>query len=382
MTDQTFLPRSAVARVARALPFWSSLMLVPLAWVAAAYGGWTIALLPLCTWFLFALLDAALGLETANADPATPGADLRWYRLITLIWAPVQTATLFGILWYVTATAHLTRIEEWALFAALGIMSGTIGINYAHELMHQKPKAERWMADILLAMVLYSHFRSEHLLVHHRHVATPRDPVTARFSEGFHRYFLRVLTTCPPSAFRAEAAMQARKGRHWTHRSNPVWRYGALQIGFGVLAAAIGGFWGLFLFGTQAFWAVWQLELVNYVEHYGLTRRHLGGGKYEHVLPRHSWNANHKASNWLLINLQRHSDHHYKPDRRFPLLQAHDDAAAPQLPYSYSVMTTAALIPPLWRRIMNPRVRAWRAANYPDIVEWGPYDRATNPVPV
>ncbi len=381
MTDQTFLPRSTTAHLARALPFWSSLLLIPLAWTSAVLGGWTIALLPVATWYLVALLDAALGLETGNADPETGVDDLRWYRLITLIWAPVQAATLFGILWYVTTTGHLHWAEEWLLFAALGIVSGTIGITYSHELMHQKPKVERWLGDILLAMVLYSHFRSEHLLVHHRYVATPRDPVTARFSEGFHRFFLRVLTSCPPSAFRAEAAMLARKGQPWWAAGNPFWRYAALQLAFLALAFAIGGFWGLFLFATQAFWAIWQLELVDYVEHYGLTRRHLGDGKYEHVLPRHSWNANHKASNWLLINLQRHSDHHYKPDRRFPLLQAHDAEDAPQLPYSYAVMTMAALVPPFWRRIMNPRVRAWRARYYPDIEAWGPYDRATNPAP-
>ena len=104
------------------------------------------------------------------------------------------------------------------------------------------------------------------------------------------------------------------------------------------LAFALGGWTGLALFAQQAFVAVWQLELVDYVEHYGLTRRHLGSGKYKHVLPRHSWNAAHKASNWLLINLQRHSDHHYKPDRRFPLLQSHAEDAAPQLPYGYPVM--------------------------------------------
>ena len=97
----------------------------------------------------------------------------------------------------------------------------------------------------------------------------------------------------------------------------------------------------------QAFTAIWQLELVNYIEHYGLTRRHLGNGRYEHVLPRHSWNAEHRASNWLLINLQRHSDHHYKPDRRFPVLQTYPKGEAPQLPYGYPLMTMAAMVPPL-----------------------------------
>ncbi|SHI79736.1 alkane 1-monooxygenase [Wenxinia saemankumensis] len=379
MTAQAPTPFAGRARLRAALPFWLSLGLIPLAWFVAGRGGWTIALLPIATWWLFILLDALLGAEERNADPGTAEAELRWYRLVTYLWLPAQVVTLFGILAWVTRSDHLDPVGQWALFAALGILSGTIGINYSHELMHQKPRWERWLADILLAMVLYSHFRSEHLLVHHRHVGTPRDPVTARYGEGFYRFFLRVLRQSPVSAFRAEAAMQARRSRPWWHRSNPFWRYWALQGGFVLLALVLGGPWGLFLFLTQAFWAVFQLELVNYVEHYGLTRRHLGGGRYEHVLPRHSWNADHKASNWLLINLQRHSDHHYKPDRRFPLLQTYADEEAPQLPYGYPVMTLAALVPPLWRRVMNTRVRDWRARYYPDIADWRPYNRGTLP---
>ena len=131
----------------------------------------------------------------------------------------------------------------------------------------------------------------------------------------------------------------------------------------------------------QAFVAVWQLELVNYIEHYGLTRKHLGQGEYEHVGPHHSWNATHMASNWLLINLQRHSDHYTKPDQRFLLSQDQDEASAPQLPYGYHIMTVFAMIPSLWRRKMNPRVQQWRKMYYPEITNWQPYDKAMNPVP-
>jgi alkane 1-monooxygenase len=247
--------------------------------------------------------------------------------------------------------------------------------------MHQKSRGERLLADLLLAMVLYSHFRSEHLLVHHRYVGTPRDPVTARYNEGFHRFYPRVLIGCLRSAFRAERELLARKGKPWSDPSNPFFRYWALQLGMLVLAYLLGGIDGVVLFIVQAGVAIWQLELVNYVEHYGLTRKHLGDGKYEHVLPRHSWNAAHKASNWLLINLQRHSDHHYKPDRRFPLLQNYTEHDAPQLPFGYPIMTMAAMVPPLWRRVMNPRVRQWRRVNYPEITDWTPYNKALNPEP-
>lgn len=381
MSSNVTIGKAELGRFWRVLPFWSSLVVIPLAWLAAWQGGWTIALLPIVAWYLYTLLDMVLGLELGNADPDTPEVTLFWYRLVTLIWAPVQIGTIFGILAYVTGTDHLGLFEQWALFAMLGIVSGTIGINYSHELMHQKPKAERWLADILLASVIYSHFRSEHLLVHHRYVGTPRDTVTARYGESFYRFFLRVLVESVVSAFRAERAMLSRRGLPWWHRSNPFWKYLALQASFAGLAIWIGGIWGLFLWTVQAFWAVLQLELVNYIEHYALTRRHLGDGKYEHVLPRHSWNSAHKASNWLLINLQRHSDHHYKPDRRFPLLQNHDKDEAPQLPHGYPIMTMAALVPPLWRRVMHPRVRAWRQGFYPDITDWRAYDKGATPMP-
>ena len=147
------------------------------------------------------------------------------------------------------------------------------------------------------------------------------------------------------------------------------------------LAVALGGWWGLGLFVWQAFVAIWQLELTNYVEHYGLSRKHLGDGRYEPVRPRHSWNASHKATNWLLINLQRHSDHHVKPDRRFPLLHTHGSDQAPQLPFGYPAMTIMAMVPPLWRRRMNPRVRAWRRQFYPEVTDWGPYNRGELPMP-
>ncbi|HSG56826.1 MAG TPA: alkane 1-monooxygenase [Paracoccaceae bacterium] len=376
-----FIPADHLTRITRALPFWMSLMLIPVAWLGAVQGGWTVLLLPLVTWYFTTLLDALLGLNTENADPATEESKLTWYRAITLIWAPAQFLTLFGLIWYVTHTGHLSSLEKIGLFFGVGVISGTVGINYSHELMHQKNKTERTMGDLLLAMVLYSHFRSEHLLVHHRYVGTPRDPVTARYNEGFHRFFRRVLRQSLISAFKAEREMLARRDLPWTDLSNPFFRYWALQGAMLLLAFLLGGWSGLALFLWQAWIAISQLELVNYIEHYGLTRKHLGDGKYEHVKPQHSWNAAHKASNWLLINLQRHSDHHYKPDRRFPLLQTYTQAEAPQLPHGYPLMTLAALVPPVWRRIMSPHVRRWREMYYPEITDWKPYNKALNPPP-
>ncbi len=375
------IPAADMAKFQNALPFWLSLGLIPLAWVGAIYGGWTVLLLPIMTWYLISALDAAIGLNLNNGDLEATDDDLFWYRLITMIWAPLQFITIFGLIAYVGSTTHLGTWEKIGLFFGFGVINGTIGINYSHELMHQKNKLERHMADALLGMVLYSHYRSEHLLVHHRYIGTPRDPVTARMDESFYQFYPRVLRASFLSALRAEKAMLDRKDLPASDLSNPFWKYAAIQGAFLFLALILGGWSGLGLFLLQASVAIWQLELVNYIEHYGLTRKHLSEGKYEHVQPRHSWNAAHKASNWLLINLQRHSDHHYKPDRRFPILQNYTEADAPQLPFGYPIMTMAAMVPPLFRRVMHPRVHKWREMYYPEITDWTPYNKATNPLP-
>ncbi len=364
-----------------ALPFWISLALIPLVVVAARYGGWALLLPPATIWWATSILDGILGRNKENLDPDTPEKNLFWYRLITLIWLPIQIVMIFGAIWYVTHTDSLQLWEKFTLIFGIGVVSGSVGTVYAHELLHQTNRLERALADLLLATVLYSHFRTEHLLVHHPHVGTPRDAVTARYNEGFHRFFARVLHQVPRSAWAAEKARLKRRNLPVTSLQNPFWRYGLLQ-GIALFSAWLVGGWagvGFFLF--HALVVIWQLELTNYVEHYGLTRKYLGDGKYEHVKPHHSWNSDHKVTNWQFINLQRHSDHHFKPRRRFPLLQTYDSDTAPLLPYGYPLMTTAAMFPPVWRRIMNPRVREWRRQYYPEIDDWRPYKEGSLPMP-
>lgn len=363
-----------------ALPFWSSLALVPITIFTVSQGGFWFVIPALILWYGVTMMDEIAGTFKVNADPNTQEDALFWYKLITMIWPFVQFGTLFWAIYYLSRS----DFALWEIIGAafsIGMLTGTVGINYSHELMHQSDKKERLLADVLLSMVLYSHFRSEHLQVHHRYVGTPRDPVTARFGESFYKYFQRVFVGCYKSAFHVEKAKLDRVNKPWTDKSNPFWLYWGLQTAMVLLAVVIGGWIGLLVFLYQAFVAISHLELTNYVEHYGLTRKHLGHGKYEHVQPHHSWNADHRASNWLLINLQRHSDHHYKPNRRFPLLQTYDAATAPQLPFGYPVMVLSALSPRLWKRSMNPRVRAWRDKYYPEITDWLPYNKGTTDLP-
>lgn len=92
----------------------------------------------------------------------------------------------------------------------------------------------------------------------------------------------------------------------------------------------------------------------NYIEHYGLLRQKDVNGKYERVLPEHSWNNNNIVTNLFLYQLQRHSDHHAFPTRPFQALRHFDEA--PELPNGYASMLLPALIPAWWSKIMDQRV--------------------------
>ncbi|MFC3119671.1 alkane 1-monooxygenase [Jhaorihella thermophila] len=364
-----------------AWPYWMTLAFVPLVLLALWQGGWTIALIPFYGWVLMPLLDLLVGGSEENADPDTPESELFWFKLLTWIWFPLEFALVFGAIWAITRVGGYGTVEEWALMFGIGVTTGTVGIVHAHELFHKPGRFERNLGDLLMALVLYGHFRTEHLLVHHPWVGTPRDTVTARYNEGFHRFFPRVLWQGPQSAWRAERAKLARAGRSAFHPSNPIWKYILLQAMFLALAFAIGGWKGVGLFAFQALVAVWQLELTNYVEHYGLTRRYLGEGRYEPPALHHSWDSAHRLSGLLLLNLQRHADHHIHPQRRYPLLQIYGPERVPRLPTGYPPLTAMAMIPPLWRRVFNPRVRAWRRFYYPDIEDWTAYKTLSLPMP-
>lgn len=360
----------------KALPFASSFVLIPLVLVAAIQGGWWILAPFLFGWFVISMMDGVLSLDTDNIDPATRDSLLFWHKLVTWAWVPAQASLILATLWIATR-GHLGTGESIAAALGLGLATGGIGITFAHEMVHQRNRWERWAGEFLLSSVAYGHFATEHVHGHHVHVGTPRDPVSARKGENFYAFFVRAVVGSLVSAWRIDRDRLVRRGRPVWHGTNPFWRYGLGTAAWLATAYAIGGWWAVGLFGVQAFMAIFQLEAVNYVEHYGLQRRLLANGRFERVQPHHSWNAAQRFSNWLLINLQRHSDHHHRPDRRFPLLQHHSWTTAPQLPASYSLMIALATNPPLWFHVMDRRVERWRETFYPGVEDWQDYDRGT-----
>ena len=274
------------------------------------------------------------------------------------LWLPTQLAIMvFGA--YKVGFDSITTLEFIGISLSTGIVTGGIGITIAHELMHRQGSFERAIAEILMTSVSYTHFCIEHVYGHHRNVATPEDPATSRFGESVYQFLPRTLFGTLKSAWVLERDRCQRTNIHALSLKNKRFRHALfLGIVYGFLALFTNWF-VLAYFVIQSFIAVFLLEVINYVEHYGLQRRLLESGRYERVLPKHSWNSTHRLTSFYLFNLPRHADHHYLASRPYYNLRHMEDS--PQLPAGYATMLILALFPPLWKKIMDPRVKAWNA---------------------
>ena len=235
-------------------------------------------------------------------------------------------------------------------------MVGGFCINLGHELGHKRTAVERWLTKIILAPTFYGHFTIEHNRGHHRDVATFADPASARMGESIWRFVLREMPGAFRRAWQLERTRLANDGLPFWSLHNELIQPALITFGlWTALALWLGP--GVILFLLPAsLWANFQLTTANYIEHYGLLRVAEASGRPERCEPRHSWNSNHVFSNWAVFHLQRHSDHHAHPLRRYQSLRHFDDA--PQLPNGYFGMFTAAYIPPLWFALMDARLVA------------------------
>jgi alkane 1-monooxygenase len=347
----------------RALPHLAGFLLPPALVLGAAFGG-VGTFLPLALVLgVLPILDRLSGVNAANAGAeAGPLSENVWFRAITWLWVPVHAAML---VWGASTAASgaLTYVELAGLTISTGVIAGTIGITFAHELIHRPGRFERALGELLLSLTSYAHFAIEHVYGHHRRVGTPDDPATARLGESLYRFLPRCVSGSLRSAAAIEAHRLAKRGRPAFHWSNRFYRYALVQIALYAGAAWLWGPAGVLFVAGQAVLAFLLLETINYIEHYGLMRDEIAPGRFERVAPRHSWNSSHRVSNWLLINLARHSDHHLTAAKRYQVLD--HLAGAPQLPAGYGAMFVAAIIPPIWRRVMDPRVAAARQADPP-----------------
>lgn len=348
---------------------WLIGLVVPsLAFVA--YGGWRLTdvgaffwMGPLVVLVIVPAIDLFVGLDRSNPpdDMIESLENDRYYRWITYAFIPLQyVAFLAGMYLIVQGDpfggGDLSLIDKIGLSATIGFIGG-IGINTAHELGHKREVNERWLSKIALAQSFYGHFYIEHNRGHHVRVATPEDPASSRFGENFYQFWPRTVGGSVKSAWGVEKKRYARKKTHPFHLGNDVlnaWAMSAVLFGAVIIWLGAGVIPFLIL---QAILGFSLLEIVNYMEHYGMKRQLVGPeGKqrFERVTPAHSWNSNNIATNVLLYHLQRHSDHHANPTRRYQTLR--DYKESPVLPTGYAGMIVIALLPPVWRRVMDHRV--------------------------
>jgi alkane 1-monooxygenase len=341
---------------------WLLGIIVPLSpflaffWVTVTGFGALWYLGPLLVFGLFPLLDMAIGLDRTNPPDSVLKflEQDRYYRWCTYVFIPIQYAGLVFACW-MWASGDLSLAENIGLALTMAVVGG-IAINTAHELGHKRANSEKWLSRVALAQTGYGHFFIEHNRGHHVKVATPEDPASSRLGEGFWAFLPRTVVGSLRSAWGIETARLDRLGKsHWGIHNDILSAWAMTVVLFGGLTLAFGLVVLPYLL-VQAVIGFSLLEVVNYLEHYGLLRQKREDGRYERCLPEHSWNSNNVASNVLLYHLQRHSDHHANPTRRYQALRHVDEA--PQLPTGYAGMIVLAWFPPLWRRVMDPRLLA------------------------
>lgn len=316
------------------------------------------------------LADYIIGEDPDNVDDKQAAilSEEFYYRLITYLWTFFQVMFLF---WgaYVIAVSAMEPLF-WAAFVfSFALVTGGIGITVAHELGHKKSKTERVYSRVILMTVCYMHFYIEHNRGHHVYVATPRDPATSRKGEPFYRFWWRSVFGSYFSAWKLEKGRLERKAiPFWSLNNEMIW-YTVLPIVFAGVLTLLASLmlnrvvWEVpIFFFTQSVLAFTLLEIVNYIEHYGIVRRKVSPDRYERVNHMHSWNSNHRLSNFFLFQLQRHSDHHANAIKRYQVLQHHEES--PQLPSGYPAMILLATFHPLWFKWMNPKLAAWEKEVY------------------
>ena len=317
-----------------------------------------------------AALDILVGIDASfplNIQDTEPSQSRAWQFTLWL-WVPAQAVIVLCGLLTVTQEA-LTVRNLYLVTASIGVTNGIFCVPVAHELMHRKNRFEQALAEFLMTMVSYPHFCIEHVHGHHRNVGTDRDPATARFGESFYSFYQRSVFGGVISAWKLETnRLRQHRGAILSYHNRMLRYLTSLVLLYATIHYTCG--WvGIIFFASQGIIAFSTLEMINYIQHYGLTRYEITPGHYERVMPWHSWNSNHRISNWLLVNLPRHADHHFQTARNYYLLRHAGDA--PQLPNGYFGIFLLPLFPPLWRYIMDPRVEVWRRTHgfYTDLID-------------
>lgn len=322
--------------------------------------GWVVWLPMIIAWIIIPLSELILKPSPTNMSAAEEEMAKKDVAYDILLYAVVvmQYVALFYFLQGMKNDT-LPWYDVAGRVAVMGLLCGTFGINVGHELGHRVNKFERALAKALLLSSLYMHFFTEHNKGHHKRVATPEDPSSARYGEAIYTFYFRTIIFSYISAWHIANDEVRKNGKSVFSLHNEMVQNTIIQA---ALLLAVFYFFSPMVtlyFLVAATMGILLLETVNYIEHYGLQRKQTTDGKYERAMPVHSWNSNHMLGRIFLFELSRHSDHHYMASRKYQILRHHDDA--PQMPTGYPGMMLLSLLPPAWFYVMNKRVKATQA---------------------
>ena len=372
-SNETDVAQRIEPSVLNALPHYLPLGIFPLIVAAAIYGGWWL-LPPFVFMSVAGPLDRALGVDGRNMDlEKTPERRLFLHNLPVWIWAFLWPPTLVFGMWQILVGDRFA-IWECVLLAIVLTMEAQAVFVVGHELVHRRSVWERWLGEFLLSSASYPQYATEHVYIHHARVGTPHDLGSAPKGESFWRYFPREVASNLTNSWKVVRERLARRRLPLWHYSNPFWRYGIAVAFWYALVYWMSGLWAVPVFAFLGLCCVFSMKISNYFQHYGLRRVRLPNGRWEKVMPRHSWSADWKFSNWMFFNMQRHADHHAAASRHYPLLQVRGADESPELPGTYADMMNIVLRPRRWFAKMDPLVDQWRERFYPEIDDWSAYD--------
>lgn len=355
-----------------ALPHYLPLLIFPLLFFAALYGGfWLLG--PFVFMSVAGFLDRVFGVDGLNMNPK--GISERrfiWYNMPVWGWAILWPPTLIFGLWQIFGAAPYPIWQKVCLALLLTMEAQAVFV-VGHELVHRRTTWERRLGEFLLASNSYPQYATEHVYIHHAKVGTPHDVGSAPKGESFWRYFPREVMSNLTNSWQVTGERLTRRKLSRWHYSNPFWRYGIfLAVWYGIVYY-LGGLWVLPIYIFLGLSCVFSMKISNYFQHYGLRRVLLANGRWEKISPRHSWNADWKFTNWMFFKMQRHADHHAIATRPYAQLQ-HRAEESPELPGTYGDMMNLVLRPKRWFAKMDPLVDEWRQRFYPEIDDWSPYD--------
>lgn len=248
--------------------------------------------------------------------------------------------------------------DHWAMWLG-GLLSAALtnavaGTVAGHELTHRTNSMfDMFMGRWMLALTADTSFAIEHVYGHHARVATPEDPATARRGESYYTFTLRSTIFSYVHAYQLERNRLAKLNKSiWMPMNSPFMRGNLQNLALFGAAYWISGWTGLACWAAIALIGKQFLEMTNYFEHYGLLR--VPGQPVE---PRHSWNSNHWMSSHVMYSLARHSHHHAAAEVPYWKLRAYPNA--PMLPMGYLTLIVLSLVPPVFKKIMEPALKNW-----------------------